>query len=249
MKHRETPSIAITTDVDALAARAGESLDVEADVWRAWDAIGAERTAPGAVLRLRESVGANHKNEMTNLLVILVGGPRAERTASRLAPALEAGWGQRVLVEGAAALDGSERRLRRASPVAPPEGPAEPPRVQPTKPRLRQHSGYTFAVEAAPADIAVRRAVVSGDAPNRKIIVEGAQDGLGYEMTATEVSSNAGTFSCVWTSEDGDGGTATLDLLTSASGDLALIGSYTAKKGSPGFWAFHLFPDDDDSDE
>lgn len=244
MTKTQSTCIAITTDIDALAARVGHDLDVETDIWAAWDTTkNKSESVSEPIFRLGETVGANHKNEATNLLVLLVEGAGAERMATRLAPTLEARWKQRVLVEGATSPDGTQRRLRRSAPTDA-GGVAAAPSVR-AKP-MTKHSGYAFAVVGARADFIVTRAVMSGTAPQRRIIIEGAQEDVAYELAANEDPESEGSFKCTWTSDDGDEGTASLDLMSSPSGDLALMGPYASEHSEPGFWAFHLMPDDDE---
>ncbi|MBI1948589.1 MAG: hypothetical protein HYS27_23075 [Deltaproteobacteria bacterium] len=232
----QSTCIAVTTDVDTLSARVGHGLDIEADIWAAWDAARAKNgSASEPIFRLGEIVGANRMNEPTNLLVLLVEGTGAERIATRLAPALEARWKQRVLVEGAASPDGTQRRLRRSAPIAR------------TPPMTKQLSGYAFAVEGARADFVVKRAVASGTAPRRRITIEGSQDDVPYEVIANEDHESEGSFRCTWTDHGGGKGTASLDLMSNSSGDLVLVGPYTSN-AEAGFWAFRLVPDDDDDE-
>lgn len=246
MIEAQSTCIAVTTDVDALSARVGHDLDIEADIWAAWDAARAKNgSASEPIFRLGEIVGANHMNEPTNLLVLLVEGTGAERIATRLAPTLEARWKQRVLVEGAASPDGTQRRLRRSAPIDP-GGKSAAPSAR-TPPMTKQLSGYAFAVEGARADFVVKRAVASGTAPRRRITIEGSQDDVPYEVIANEDPESEGSFRCTWTDDAGGKGTASLDLMSSSSGDVVLVGPYTSN-AEPGFWAFHLVPDDDDDE-
>ena len=246
MATRQQPAIAITTDIDTLAARVGYEIDVEADIWAAWDGARKKGTEE-PVFRLRERPGVNRDNQETNLLVLCIEGKHAERVAERMSQELERRWKQTVLMEGIATPEPDSRRLRRETAAA----QAPPPRDDDKKPKAaklaaRPYGGYAFGVEGPARDFAVRRAHLAGEAPNRKLIVQLVEQGTSVELDAKEDPTSPGSFLCTWTQDNVAEGTAKLDLLENAAGDLALVGTW-ASKGTPGgFWAFHLFPEDDD---
>lgn len=224
----------------------GDNLDVEADIWAAWDASRKKGTLE-PVFRLQEMPGLNHDNQLTNLLLLSVEGKHAERVAERMSRELERRWKQPVLMEGVAEPDRGGRRLRREVPATPTSTPPEKETMpKATKLGARPYGGYAFGVEGPPKDFEITRARLTGAAPNRKLIVELVEQGTTVELDAKEDPMSPNTFSCTWTQDNVVDGTAKLDLLENAAGDLALVGTWASKGTSGGFWAFHLFPEDDD---
>ena len=109
-------------------------------------------------------------------------------------------------------------------------------------------STHAFSLECAPADFVVSQAVFSGASPARQIVLIGLDYGVAYELHAKEVAGSPGSFACKWSNDDGDVGTASLELMTNAGGDIALIGTYACVGTPGGYWAFSLFPDDDEEE-
>ncbi|MCC7069883.1 MAG: hypothetical protein IT383_01085 [Deltaproteobacteria bacterium] len=247
MSKKQQPGIAITTDFDALVTRLGYDIDVAADVSEAWEAVRtAKSTHP--VFHYWEMPGANSDNQATNLLVVSVAGKHVERFVERLVHELERRWRQPVLMEGVIEPAPNARRisLTEAANHAAQRAAEEQRKKSPARP----YGGYAFSVEGPPKDFEITRARVVGSAPHRKIVLAVVEDGTRAELSADEEPHTPGTFACSWTQDDGESGTAKLDLLENAAGDLVLVGTWTTKgaaKGTDcGYWAFHLIPDEDE---
>lgn len=247
MSSKEQPGIAITTDLDALVTRVGDVLDVAADVSEAWQAVRtAKSTDP--VFHYWEMPGANSDNQATNLLVVTVAGKRVEHFVQRLSYELERRWRQPVLMEGVIEPAPNATRIRLKDVAThSAQGAAGEQRA---KAPARPYGGYAFSVEGPAKDFEVTRARVVGSAPQRKIVVAVVEDGTRAELSAEEEPQTPGTFAGSWTNDGGESGTARLDLLENEAGDLVLVGTWTTKgaaKGTEcGYWAIHLFPDDED---
>lgn len=192
--------------------------------------------------------GVNGDNQQTDLLVLSVAGKRVERFVERLAYELERRWQQPVLMEGV--IEPAPNATRISLQVGATHSAQRAAEEQRAKRPARPYGGYAFSVEGPPKDFKVTRARVVGSAPHRKIVLAVVEDGTQAELSAEEEPHTPGTFACSWTQDDGESGTAKLDLLENAAGDLVLVGTWTTKgaaKGTDcGYWAFHIFPDDGD---